>query len=732
MNAFLLVLLVLAVSSPAIQSQSEQKTQKHITYLNDQSRSMVGLNRNITMEGVSINQKILASRNNSNLDRALLTLLEPNTTYLVNTDLQGVEDLEKVAENYNEKNSTLNFLEADQPTEASVAIEGPELTVPEANNRYSLQVSTTDDQPRDVKIFIDGELRFTESVQGEKSFTEVFEEKGIHRIEARIEADDRYKQNNRFYKTVNVVDKPEVLVVGEEGQLEEKLSEFYELTKRDEIPSDLSKFYSVILKEKLKDTKSLKPYLADGNGLMYAGKGSMDILPVKEKDYSTSTSTPKIVIGIDKSRGFVKNSEGFSKKCVIGDSIKESKKIGSTLISNLADYRPGTATGAFAYNETVFSFGEPKPLSNSDYTNKLLGAGGSGGILSIPVCGSAYHIKAIESSLEMMDGSPGNIILITDGKVPPNKGIFFEELKSGEKLKATEDDYRERAIELASEIPDEVSLHTVAVGKDPKEGFLQELSEEGNGVSVGKSDNLEKLTKNIQGGGGSNIKGISILDSNHFITEKFGMLRSSTSNFEEVAAKDSARELIRSSHGRPVLTTWRYGLGRVASFSAGGRNLESFISQDPAIVSRTMSWTVGEPQRKENSIIDVESGRGESPTVVSSDRKIEGLSRKSENMYQAKFRPERTGFHRFQDLVFAHNYPKEIENIGFRSEEIESLAESTGGKVYREEGLANLGSEVKAQRSEVVGTRSLSGYLVLVALLFFLSQVGYRKMNGLL
>jgi hypothetical protein len=725
--AAIILTVAVAAASPALETATETERTQELVYLNDNSNSMAMESDNVSIGGVRIDEQVIASGNSSNIAKAMMAALEPNKTYLVSSDLQTSEDLEDVLDAYVEANATVNFLDAEMEKESSVSIQGPELTVPNARNRYTVEVETTRGEKPEPEVTVNGEEKDIQEEDGEFFFHHRFEEKGYHSVEARIDVNDEYDRNDAYYKTVKAIEKPEILVVGEKGEMGAEIEEFFEVEYRQTLPQELEEYYTVILKKAVPE-ENLKPYIADGNGLVFTGnteEQDMELIPVKKADVTVGTENPKIVIGIDSSEGALQGTAGWG-KCQVGESIKDSKVLATSIVNSLAEERPSSIVGAFSYNNSVYSFGSPRPLTDTDYRNKLLG---TRGIASIPVCGTAYHVRALRAAQEMIGGSPGNVVLVTDGKVPPDGGIFGPSQYERTSVSISASEYKNRAIEEASRLGDDVSLHIVGVGDYDLE-FIEDLAEAGGGEAYEDSEEFYQLNKTLQGGGGDDLKGINIADNDHFITRDFGTVVVSTSNFDEVAAKDSADVLMRSSTDRPFLTTWRYGLGRVAAFSGGEKDLERIVSRGPRIVSRTLSWAVGNPQRKNEEYVSVESGRMGDEVVLEASYPANGFVRVGSDEYRATVKPGKTGFHDYLNYRFAYNYRSEFKDLGYRRDLMEEFASETGGEILKSYQVPNLREDLEYETSTSVETFSLTPLILLLALIIFLAQIGYRKRSG--
>jgi len=230
------------------------------------------------------------------------------------------------------------------------------------------------------------------------------------------------------------------------------------------------------------------------------------------------------------------------------------------------------------------------------------------------------------------------------------------------------------------------------------------------------------------GGGTSAFKPIGVVKEDHFITEGVG-LRTEISEFDEVRPKPSADVLVSGPGKREFLTTWNYGLGRVAAFSGDQGVLERTLDADPGLISRTASWTVGNTDRKEERWVEISETEAPTEAEVTASYQAEGLRYSSENRYTGSIRPEGKGFHSFAGENYSYNYNSEIREIGYRDKALRQIASETGGEVYTPSELENAEFE-SSQMEETNYSRPLSSYFLVAAMVVLLSEVGYRKLNG--
>ena len=190
--------------------------------------------------------------------------------------------------------------------------------------------------------------------------------------------------------------------------------------------------------------------------------------------------------------------------------------------------------------------------------------------------------------------------------------------------------------------------------------------------------------------------------------------------------------------GKPVLTTWRYGLGRVASLSTDDGNAwASDIYSPPAsrLISAMVNWAIGDP-RPEDNRIDADDGWLGTPLQISivSDARpsIDGASieKIGDKRYIATFTPTNSGIYYVGDYGIAVNYPLEYRDIGFNPD-LPRLIMANGGKVFTEaEARQSLEAEASRMSQRTVQERSSRrDILLLVALSIFIIEVVVRKLG---
>lgn len=684
-------LLIIAAASPFVQTDQSVMKEPELVILEDSSTSANLMEKpEFDFEDVKITRKIIASGNNSDLEKGLLRNLEEDKSYLMISDLQSSNSLNGISERFRQKNSTLNAYNSSLENDASVSIDGPSSTVPGAENSFTVNVYSTRESP-EPEVNLNGEdVELERNSETSWSFSRTFENEGKKAIRASIDSNDYFESNNRFYKTVNVREKPEILVVGEKSSFGRELEQFYDVTYRNTVPSDLSDYYTVISKKPFEDAE-VADYLVEGNGLIYTGESiERNVLPVQQIDREDQSKGATIMLVID-----ISQSTGES------GSVKQEKQIAYSLVDQMGY---NNRVGAVAYNQESYLLTEPKPLSRN--RNELKQK-----ISQLQTGGNSFHHKGLQGADQVLTET-GNIIMITDGKIS-NYG------------RNVNTDSKSRNI--ASNL--DVRLLTVGVGEDKNENFLRDLASRGNGDYLEADDSGRLSFRFGAGGTGGRSERIVVVDKSHFITENLEADTSIT-GFAPVREKLGADLLVTSNTGKPYLTTWRYGLGRVASFTGGTNDLGKLLTYDPKLATRTVSWTVGDPQRKKDKWIQIEDSRKGETVEVRASYHINGLNRQSENLYTTELNPEETGFRDFNGYTYGYNYNNEIEKVGYNSD-LENIVESTGGKVYSPTEKEQIKEDIKNFSNRKVTTKqSVADYFIIAGLLIFLLEVGYRKIRG--
>lgn len=593
---------------------------------------------------------------------------------------------------------------------------------------------------------------------------------GTHRVEAAItpSTEDWFKLNNVFYKSVFVVPKPKVLVVTDDtaSPLYTVAAGLYDVTTLNSIPDDLSKYKAVVIDNKAASqlgADSLRTYAANGGGVVVVGgdksydKGNYNNSPVEALLPIISRAAEyvggrNVVIVIDASASTLAG--------VYGEPITNERGeiIGYTYENTVIGLIDANAIGIVRYIDRASSVGvvafggitqEQQLLSVQSETNRKIledfisQIGPKGDVPTDLDLG----LQAAEEMLKTVSGSK-LIVILSDGIIPEKKSILdvaqslknqgvefvFGQISTRYNLlpEQKQSEIQPRYDQLAK------ALGTQVVVYGPLERVCDErvcLTGETPTITPTPTPTPE-ITYEYP---------LAAVDTNHFIT-KFINLTASVTGYNEVTPKLGTDKLVATTRGKPILTTWGFGLGRVASFStdngAGETRWASqvYSGESSRLISATINWAIGDPRPREGVVIqadDIWAGT-QGKVVVTSNTlpqvKLDGtsidLTRTGPTTYETTINLEKEGFHDLSGYGIAVNYPLEYREIGF-NEKLITAVESSGGRVYTEdevEGLLLLDIKEKAVRT-VQEPKSQKEPFLIAALVLFLSEVIVRRIK---
>jgi hypothetical protein len=235
----------------------------------------------------------------------------------------------------------------------------------------------------------------------------------------------------------------------------------------------------------------------------------------------------------------------------------------------------------------------------------------------------------------------------------------------------------------------------------------------------------------------------------HFITKNVN-LTSNITGYNDVTPKAGAERLvITTATGKPVLTTWRFGLGRVAALTTdngegeGSRwASELYNGSSARLISGMTNWAIANPRAEEGAVVDSPDtwlGTPSNLTLTMYDEgipqlKLDGnpldLALTGRNTYEATVNPGSMGIHDISGYPLAVNYQLEYRDIGL-NKDIEPLILATGGKIYTETEARALLLKDARQNSEREANEpvSLKVYVLLAALVLYLSEILARRIK---
>jgi hypothetical protein len=714
-------LIVVAAAGPFTVVTMETQGDPTVSLLVDRSDSTAvspdvaeGLATSIESEGVPVTTSTIAQGTDSRIGDGISANLRENGSVVVISDGQvtGGGSLAETAEFARSLNATISTVSpAPTRTERYVTLAGPSKASVGVESRFLVQVNgVAVDEPVEVTVTIDGEEVATERIDdgtGRVPVSYTFEETGSHEIRAEIGGSDVYPINDEALKTVRVVEQPRVLYVSRGNySLQSYLTQLYDVETAQSVPANLDPYYAVVVQNvaagDLGNVDELQRFVIDGGGLLmvggqnsfenggYANSSVAATLPV-----TFGESTPgsaRIVMLIDVSGS-------------AGGGMRIQKAIALDALSQLDDEN---TVGVVGFNYQAYGVVEPGPLSqNRDTVENRIRRLQAGGATNI-----ANGLRGAE---EMLGGQRGTIILVSDGgDTESRSGVVANALgRQG------------------------IRVVAVGAGRTVNEGVLRRIAEEsgGNYFRASETDRLRLLF-----GGGSRQfqgEGLTVVDSGHFITSGV-TLESNPGRVNDVSMRPGADFLVAASDGTPAVASWRYGLGRVATITTYGPDggLDGLLQQpDSLLVTKSVNYAIGDPERKASGVTDVADTRVGEPTTViyRGDSPPSGtdtpFTTVDEGVYRAQVTPTSPGFKSVAGATYAANYHAEYAGFG-TSSALADAVRATDGRQFERGQAAEIAAFARQQATRIRDVRQTWDWaFVLAGLLLFLTEVVVRRLQ---
>tara|TARA_Y100000310_G_scaffold339689_1_gene433177 strand:- start:3268 stop:5649 length:2382 start_codon:yes stop_codon:yes gene_type:complete len=727
-------LLIIAISSPFAIEQKTVPGDFSLTILEDKSNSFNlfkdGLGEEVKkrIEGeIPVEVRTIAYGNSSPIADALLNSIQGNDNILMITDGNNNKgkDLWDMMVFASVLNTTINTLETNPSTnDVGITIDAPQEAIYGAEISFYININKVGNPPPyKVEVTIDNDVILSEENADSLVISKSLGA-GYHKVVGKLITDDFFQENNVYYKTVHVLPKPWVLFVSKESTPLEPLLEFpYVFSQKKSLPDNIDDYPVVILNNLGANdvnpwTDKLRDYVNKGNGLVViGGKNSFDYGNYKNSYFETmlpvtigmvgegEKSDVNVVIVIDISGT---STLGFSPGSTSKLSIQKAQAI-----EILKDIDPKDNVGVIAFDTRGYYVTRKLlPLKEQPMLEQNIIS-----LKSDPHAGTLIS-EGLRKAFWLLEYAPGskNIILISDGITQiPQQAIANAKMLALRGIK----------------------LYTVGIGEDTNREFMKKLALKGNGIyfEPSETERLKLLFNESKEPPKEN--NLLVLDNHHFITNKLS-IAANINGFNQVVPKQSARLLITSQNSNPILTTWRYGLGRIAVLATddGSGWAGQLLNQDNShLVSRIINWAIGDPDRKKDFSVKLEDTTlGESVDIKVFSTEVPKhpelkFSKIGENRYQSPFMPKNTGFFTFFDSTLAASYNKEYERIGINSE-LGDMIKITGGMQFK---LENTSAIVKHVMETSKRTKFEVTYyrwpIIIAALVILLVEICIRRIK---
>jgi uncharacterized membrane protein len=729
-------LIIAAAANPYFVEVHTISSQKpSITILDDQTGSMSIFDPDIATRVESYVDAPLRtfSGDTTPLGDKIVQYALPGSTLLLVSDgySNSGRSLEDALALARASNTTTFALSLDpQRDDAGVEISGTNTAVLAGDYPFKVLVRSSRGYQGPISVFADEKMIYSDTIVANNSasikISHSFLETGNHILRAVI-APDGQPINDNYQKAVYVVPKPQVLLISSgNSPLATDLEDLYKLTIVSELPDQLEGYKAVVLDD-IRYNSLLSPlqsYVREGGGLVvvggedaydhgnYRNSSLEEILPVR--------SVPSIFEG-GKTLIFVMDISFslLTTRTADGTPLLDYEKaLAVELLKSphFRDYKVGLVVfGSKAYNVQ-----DPVPLSRAESVLRER-------IMSLAPTGTenSYLDSGLQLAWDMLNvsGGQGELVILSDGNLYNYPEVVARSIDLLRQMNLTARLVQVQAFSGATGRFDYVASQTRSeysafVYPDSLTTTMQE-------PPAGVVPEESSLTGYA----------VNVVNKNHYITADLN-LNATVTGFNDVTPRPGAQRLAALPDGKPVLTVWRYGLGRVAALTVDDGSSwagELYTSPSSQLISSTVNWAVGDP-RPQDDRVEADDGWQGTPlsVTISSNARPSfpdaDVEKVGDNRYVATFIPNSTGIYYIGNYGLAVNYPQEFRDIGFNPD-FSRMIMANGGKVFSEaEARQSLVVEAgRVSRRTVQERISRRDILLLLALIIFLTEIIYRK-----
>lgn len=614
--------------------------------------------------------------------------------------------------------------------DASVEISGTNTAVLAGDYPFKVIVRSARGYQGPISVFADEQLIYSDTISANGStsikISHSFLETGNHILRAAIAADSQ-PINDNYLKAIYVVPKPEVLLVSSSSSpLAVDLNDLYKLDIASELPLDPGSYKAIVLDDIAysSDLDRLEDYVREGGGLVVVGgeeafelggyrDSSLEkILPVRSvPSVFEGGKTVIFVLDISLSLLTAKTKDGTT-------LLDYEKALAVELLKSphFQDYK----VGLVVFGTKAYDVLDPMPMSRA---KSMIGER----IMALAPTGTenSHLDNGLKLAWDMLNasGGEGELVILSDGNLNNYPEVVT---RSIDLLNQMDVGTRLIQVQAFPGMSGELDSLAAKTGSDYSEFvYPDSLTTAMQEASQDASSTPESLSGYVA----------AVVNENHYITADLEF-NATVSGFNDVTPRPGAQRLVALADGKPVLTVWRYGLGRVAALTVddGIAWAGSLYANDNSqIVSSTLNWAVGDPRPRENlvEVVDGWMGTPLSVTINSNARPVfsdADVEKVGDNRYTATFTPNATGIYSVGSYSLAVNYPLEYRDIGVNPD-LSNLIMSNGGKVFSEdEAKRSLVAEAqRVSRRTVQERQSRRDVPLMIALLIFLAEILYRK-----
>lgn len=679
------------------------------------------------------------------------------------------KDLTEALEFAKETNTSVYLVQPElQTNDLSVEMLGDKTVVVDNQNEFDIVVRQASNQSVSylLEVYVDGKLSQSRdfTLEGRNNsadpikINQAFNTLGAHNLSVKItpHGEDKNAVNNEFFKSVYVIPKSKLILVTSkpDSPLGRVLDNLYNVSVVSTYPgaAALNGSKALVLDNQPISSfseaqmKEIKNYVSNGGGLVvvggekaynygsYLNSSLEEILPVLSKP-SEYKGGRNLVLILDVSPSTAAHK---SQGDILGNAIYIVQN------ENLKDANAGViAFGSKAYDVSggfVFLGLDQNKKILKDKIERLTPDDQSKTSLN----------EGLNITKKMLTGKDGELdaIIISDGAIKESYDPSLQAAKELQKLGVNLYFIHIRSV-APSQTDEKRQYYAESLMKGlglEKNYFHINMGERANiGFEPTKESSEERKDEEV------NLDAYPLLaySPDHFITKNVNLTNASITGYNDVTPKAGAERLVITSTGKPVLTTWRFGLGRVAALTTDNGEGEGsrwatalYNGSNAKFISGTMNWAIANPRAEEGAVVDSPDtwlGTPSNLTLTMYDEgipqlKLDGssldLALTGRNTYETSVNPETTGIHDISGYPLAVNYQLEYRDVGL-NEDIESLVLETGGKIYNEKDARALLLKDARQNSVRQSDEqiSLKMYVLLTALVLYLGEILARRIR---
>lgn len=658
--------------------------------------------------------------------------------------------------------SVYAVIQQPEDNDLSVQITGARTAVLGNENSLGIEIRQAGGQVNyTLNIVVDGELEDSKPI-GQTSvlytypFSHTFYSLGPHVVSAEIRSkDDMRPDNNIFNKTIFVVPKPRILLITLDtvSPLHRILKNLYDLDTVSAPDAISFSNYKAVVLDNLNEGRisnaivdDLRTYVAGGGGLMvvggdnsydrgdYLGTELESVLPV-ESYASAYVGSVNVVIVLD-----------ISGSISAHEALDDEKAM---VINLLRGMGRDTNVGVVAFGGDAIEVSNGLlPMSSSANREALVERVSK---LRTGLGGTSID-EGISTANRMLDNTSGQkyMLVFSDGAVKDS----FEDSKTVISSMDTVDTDM-IFVMIKTNVVKERDVRT---DNNRGEYFIKVLADQAGGdfIQLETHQRLD-LTFGRESpdlpDGGPETYAIVRLDEDHFIT-RYLNISGSIAGYNDVTQKVGARRLVTTSMGKPVVTSWQFGLGRVVSLSTDNGRLWAgslYSGENARLLPSMVNWAVGDPRPDDGIVVfssDMSLGSPGTITIRSDDMPVVTFHGQEVPVIQTDIRtfegviePEvkgvlplkvSTGKVTLDDMA-AVNYPAEYRDVGNDPQFLEAVKRNGGGVYTMEQVRSVLFNDIR-ENSVITSVEhgSLAWIPLLAALLIFLIEVIIRTARGII